>query len=163
MYHSLVIPFTYRRASLLPPSLWQLWIKLPGCHTSIVQALLPVNLKPAVTHIVSNYTLTTPLDNAFSILNIGVKNSWKQNNRFPLAFFKFLIQFSSMIWKLSNVFHMIYCIFFPIQEQELKDNIIIISQQNPPSFFIPSLTDSTHPTCFAHWNASLIILVAVIT
>ena len=57
---------------------------------------------------------------------------------------------------------MIYCILFPIQEQQHKDTIIITSQQKPPSFFIPSLTDNMYHTCFIHWNVSFIILVALI-
>ena len=58
---------------------------LPKHHTSIIHVLLAVTLKPAVIH-KSLYFVITSLD-IFFHLNTGVKNSLKQNNRFPLEIF----------------------------------------------------------------------------
>ena len=55
---------------------------IPNCHTSTVHTLLAVNVKPAVIHINPEHW--------------GKKYDLRQNNRFPLAFFKFLTHFSSM-------------------------------------------------------------------
>ena len=59
--------------------------------THALYILLAVNVKPAVIHINPEHW--------------GQKYDLKQNNRFPLAFFKFLTHFSSMTWKFSDVFH----------------------------------------------------------
>lgn len=55
-------------------------------HISTERVLLAVTLKPAVIH-KSLYFVITLLD-IFLHLNSGVKNSPKQNNRFPLEIFK---------------------------------------------------------------------------